>query len=59
MTQPLIKGLKIKCTIFRENSGVNYFYPKFHVYTSKKSLHLMSAKKRACNSTSNYVISMD
>ena len=34
------------------------FYPKYHLHISNGFLYLMSAKKRAYNNTSNYVISM-
>lgn len=34
------------------------FYPKYHMHISNGFLYLMSAKKRACNNTSNYIISL-
>lgn len=34
------------------------FYPKYHLHISNGFLYLMSAKKRAYNNTSNYIISL-
>lgn len=35
------------------------FYPKYHIHLSNGFKYLMSAKKRACNNTSNYLVSMN
>jgi len=34
------------------------FYPKYHIHLSNGFKYLMTAKKRACNNTSNYLVSM-
>ncbi|CAD8166311.1 unnamed protein product [Paramecium octaurelia] len=58
LLNPAPKGGMIQCTIKRDRSGMNRFYPKYHLHISNGFLYLMSAKKRACNNTSNYIISM-
>ncbi|KRX07799.1 Tubby C-terminal-like domain [Pseudocohnilembus persalinus] len=59
LTNPLPKGLLLQCTIKRDKSKMSHFYPKYHVYLSKKFQHIMSGKKRSGCKTSNYLISMD
>ncbi|CAD8074678.1 unnamed protein product [Paramecium sonneborni] len=54
---PAQKGGMIQCTIKRDRSGMCRFYPKYHLHISNGFSYLMSAKKRACNNTSNYIIS--
>ncbi|CAK81757.1 unnamed protein product (macronuclear) [Paramecium tetraurelia] len=58
LLNPAPKGGMIQCTIKRDRSGMSRFYPKYHLHLSNGFLYLMSAKKRACNNTSNYIISM-
>ncbi|CAD8058431.1 unnamed protein product [Paramecium primaurelia] len=57
LLNPAQKGGMIQCTIKRDRSGMCRFYPKYHMHFSNGFLYLMSAKKRACNNTSNYIIS--
>jgi tubby-related protein 1 len=49
----------IQCTIKRDKSGMARFYPKYHMHLSNGFKYLMSAKKRACNNTSNYLVTMN
>ena len=35
------------------------FYPRYHIYLTSGFKYLMSAKKRSCNNTSNYLITMN
>lgn len=35
------------------------FYPRYHMHLSSGYQFLMIAKKRACNNTSNYIVSMN
>lgn len=49
----------IQCTITRNKSGFNRLWPKYTLHLSDGSTFLLSAKKRAANKTSNYLISMD
>ncbi|CAD8076104.1 unnamed protein product [Paramecium sonneborni] len=58
LLNPSPKGGMIQCTIKRDKSGMSRFYPKYHIHLSNGFQYLMSAKKRACNNTSNYIISM-
>ncbi|CAD8160111.1 unnamed protein product [Paramecium pentaurelia] len=58
LLNPAPKGGMIQCTIKRDRSGMSRFYPKYHLHISNGFMYLMSAKKRACNNTSNYIISM-
>ncbi|CAD8064639.1 unnamed protein product [Paramecium sonneborni] len=58
LLNPAPRGGMIQCTIKRDRSGMSRFYPKYHLHVSNGFLYLMSAKKRACNNTSNYIISM-
>jgi tubby-related protein 1 len=58
LMSPCPKGYRIECTIKRDRSGIsNKFYPKYHCYISNGPQYLMSAKKRANNKTSNYLVS--
>jgi len=52
-------GQIIQCTIQRDKSGFNRFYPKYKLHLSEDWRFLMSAKKRSKNRTSNYIISLD
>ncbi|KAM3129701.1 hypothetical protein pb186bvf_018214 [Paramecium bursaria] len=58
LTNPCPQGGMIQCTIKRDKSGFGRFYPSYHIHFSNGFLYLMSAKKRACNNTSNYLIAM-
>jgi tubby-related protein 1 len=49
----------IQCTINRNKSGFNKFWPKYAMHLSDGNKFLLSAKKRAANKTSNYLISTD
>ena len=49
----------IQCTINRNKSGFNKFWPKYSMHLSDGNKFLLSAKKRAANKTSNYLISTD
>ena len=61
---PIKKGKVIQLTVVRDKSGfTNKFFPKFHLYFSEgfatdKRVHLMSARKRGGNKSSNYIISL-
>jgi tubby-related protein 1 len=57
LMRPCPKGVQIQCTIKRDKSGFNRWYPKYHCYLSHGTQYLMSAKKRSANKTSNYLIS--
>lgn len=56
LMSPCPKGYRIECTIKRDRSGLNRFYPKYHCYISNGPQYLMSGKKRGQNKTSNYLI---
>lgn len=58
LTSPCPKGGMVQCTIKRDKSGMGRFYPKYHMHLSNGFKYLMTAKKRACNNTSNYLVSM-
>jgi len=58
LLNPPPKGGMIQCTIKRDRSGMSRFYPKYHMHISNGFLYLMSAKKRAINNTSNYIVSL-
>ena len=49
----------IQCTIMRHKSGFNRLWPKYTMHLSEGDKFLLSAKKRAANKTSNYLISTD
>ena len=49
----------IQCTIIRHKSGFNRLWPKYTMHLSDGDKFLLSAKKRAANKTSNYLISTD
>lgn len=49
----------IQCTINRHKSGFNRLWPKYTMHLSDGNNFLLSAKKRAANKTSNYLISTD
>lgn len=49
----------MECTLRRDKSGFNRFYPEYSVYTSEGIKYLFSAKKRSGNATSNYSISLN
>ncbi len=56
----MIQGSRnTQCYIERSKSGFRNLYPVYHLYMKEGSQHLMTAKKRENNTTSNYVISMD
>ena len=50
---------QIQCTITRHKSGMNRFWPKYTLSLSATNQFLLTGKKRAGNTTSNYMISMD
>jgi tubby-related protein 1 len=49
----------LQCTVKRDKSGFGRFFPHYDMYVSDKFKYLMSGKRRAGNTTSNYVISSD
>lgn len=49
----------IQCTINRHKSGFNRLWPKYTMHLSDGNAFVLSAKKRAANKTSNYLISTD
>lgn len=50
---------QIQCTIMRHKSGLNRLWPKYTLSLSTTNQFLLTGKKRAGNTTSNYLISMD
>ena len=50
---------QVQCTIMRHKSGMNRFWPKYTLSLSATNQFLLTGKKRAGNTTSNYMISMD
>jgi tubby-related protein 1 len=50
---------QIRCTIMRDKSGWNKFYPKYIMKLSDNQKNLLTGKKRAHNATSNYQITLD
>ena len=49
----------MRCTIVRDKSGWNKFYPKYILKLSESGKSLLNGKKRANNATSNYAVSLD
>jgi len=45
---------QIRCTIVRDKSGWNKFYPKYICKLSDSNKNLLVGKKKANNTTSNY-----
>ena len=50
---------QIRCTIVRDKSGWNKFYPKYLLKLSETGQNLLQGKKRAHNATSNYQVSLE
>jgi len=44
-------------TIKRDTSGFNWLWPVYQMRDQKSNIHILSAKKKAANTTSNYYIS--
>jgi tubby-related protein 1 len=51
------RGKILHCTIRRDKSGLNHFYPQYDVYISQGFKYMMSCKKRAGSTSSNYAFS--
>lgn len=49
----------IECTITRNKSGFNRFYPKYTLMLSEGEKFLLNGKKRGANKTANYMITLD
>jgi hypothetical protein len=49
----------LECTIHRNKSGFNMFYPKYTLTLSEGERFLLNAKKRSGNKTSNYMVTLD
>ena len=43
--------------ILKNNSGFNLLWPEYQMRDLKSNIHILSAKKKAANTTSNYYIS--
>ena len=50
---------QIQCTIVRHKSGFNKFWPKYTLQLSDSMKFLLTGKKRAGNTTSNYMITIE
>ena len=50
---------QIRCTICRDKSGWNKFYPKYVMKLSDNNKTLLHGKKRTNNTTSNYMVMID
>ena len=59
LCEPIPRGKVLECTLRRDKSGFNRFYPEYTLYTSDGIKYLLSAKKRSGNATSNYLMSLD
>ena len=46
-------------TIKKDTSGFNWLWPVYQMEDQKSKVHILSAKKKAANTTSNYYISTD
>jgi tubby-related protein 1 len=57
LMRPCPKKTMIQCTIRRDKSGFNRFYPKYLCYMSLNQRFLLVGKKRSSNKTSNYLVS--
>lgn len=57
LMRPCPRGAQIQCTIKRDRSGFNRFFPKYHCFLSHGPQYLMTGKKKAYNKTSNYLLS--
>ncbi len=58
LSTPIPENHIMQCTIVRDTSGSNYFYPKYNMYLSDGSQYLMTAKKMSFQKTSYYLLSM-
>ncbi|KAL7521160.1 hypothetical protein ACHAWX_005855 [Stephanocyclus meneghinianus] len=59
LMRPCPKGLGwVRCVIKRNKSIKNALFPEYRVYLKDINVFLMTSKKRAGNTTSNYLISM-
>lgn len=56
---PLLKGIRLKCSIRRENKGFSRFYPKYFFHITEGWKFLLASKKRGGNKSSNYCITTD
>jgi len=56
---PVPKGQTFSVNIYRKNTGIDKLYPKYYMYIEKSNRFLLAAKKRAGNTTSNYLITTD
>jgi len=55
--RPLPRKMMVQCSIRRDKSGFNRFWPKYICHLSNGGKFLLVGKKRAANNTSNYLIS--
>ena len=46
-------------TIKKDTSGFNWLWPVYRMEDQKYKTHILSAKKKAANTTSNYYISVN
>lgn len=58
LTSPLPRKGVVQCYIRRNKSGTNKLYPVYTLYLVEGDRFLMQSKKRANNTTSNYLITM-
>jgi hypothetical protein len=49
----------VECSIVRNKSGFNIFYPKYQLKLSKGENLLLSAKKKSGTKTSYYMVTID
>ncbi len=58
--KPAPKNRVIQVSLLRDKSGFrNRFFPKFHVFFSENiNYHIMSARKKPGNKSSNYILSL-
>lgn len=59
LNSPTPRGITVQCSIRREKSGFNRFFPKYFMHLSENHVFLLAGKKRPHNKTSNYLITMN
>lgn len=56
LLSPIVRGHVLQCHVKREQNGLNWFTPKFHLYWDDGNYLLMSAKKMGGNKAPNFLI---
>ena len=57
VSKPISPSSILIAKLKRVSSGFNWLWPEYHLRDEKSGIHLLSAKKKAVNTTSNYYIS--